>query len=298
MVPESVDWEVLIVDNNSNDQTREVSQDVSSRYPGRFRYLFEPEQGKSYALNAGIGAAQGEIVAFMDDDVVVHEMWLQKLIGPIDNGECQGAGGRILPDRTLSPPRWLPTEGRYALAPLAMFDLGNCAGDLTEAPFGTNMAFRKTMFEKYGGFRTDLGPRPGSKIRNEDTEFGQRLLTAGERLRYEPAAVVYHPVPECRLQKTYFLAWWFDKGRADVRQFGIPADVTRLLGVPLHLFRRTAVWMLRGLTAVKPSRRFSCKLKVWGLAGQILECYRLSRESKTRRKRMPRSKALGCGGSA
>jgi glycosyltransferase involved in cell wall biosynthesis len=291
MVPDSVDWEVLIVDNNSSDRTREVSEHVCSRYPGRFRYLFEPEQGKSYALNAGIGAAQGEIVAFMDDDVVVDEIWLQKLIGAISDGECQGAGGRILPDRILTPPRWLPTEGRYALAPLAMFDLGNRAGELAEPPFGTNMAFRKTMFEKYGGFRTDLGPRPGSEIRNEDTEFGLRLLAAGERLRYEPSAVVYHPIPEYRLQKKYFLAWWFDKGRGDVRQFGIPTDAACFCGVPLRLFRRLAVWMLRGIATIEPSRRFSCKLKVWGLAGAILECYRLSGESKTSRERMPHSRS-------
>ena len=72
------------------------------------------------------------------------------------------------------------------------------------------------MFEKYGGFRTDLGPRPGSEIRSEDTEFGWRLLAAGERLRYEPSAVVYHSVSgESASDKQYFLAWWFDKARAE-----------------------------------------------------------------------------------
>ena len=70
-------------------------------------------------------------------------------------------------------------------------------------------------------FRTDLGPRPRSEIRNEDTEFGSRLLAGGERLWYELSAVVYHSVPEHRVQKKYLLAWWFDKARVDIREHGI-----------------------------------------------------------------------------
>jgi GT2 family glycosyltransferase len=157
-----------------------------------------------------------------------------------------------------------------------MFDLGDKEGELYEAPFGTNMAFRKAAFEKYGGFRADLGPRPGSEIRNEDTEFGQRVLRGGEKLGYVPSAVVYHEVAERRLRKEYFLAWWFDKARADVRQNGVPRRA-QLLGVPLYLARRLMVWSVRWMAALTPSSRFACKLKVWGLVGEIRECYRLSR---------------------
>jgi glycosyltransferase involved in cell wall biosynthesis len=272
------EWEVLIVDNNSTDLTRAVSEDFCRRYPSSFRYLFEAQQGKSYALNAGIREARGAILAFVDDDVIVDSMWLQNLTEAMDNEPWQGAGGCILPQLDFSPPPWLAIEERYALAPLAMFQLGNDARELTEPPFGTNMAFRKEMFEKYGSFRTDLGPRPGCEIRSEDTEFGARLLAAGERLRYEPSARVYHGVPAHRLKKAYFLAWWFDKARADIRAFGFPGETKwRLRGIPLVLFRRLSVWTLRWLVTVKPSQRFSSKLKVWIVAGQILECYRQPR---------------------
>jgi glycosyltransferase involved in cell wall biosynthesis len=278
-LPKSVEWEVLVVDNNSKDQTREVIEEYCRRYPGRFRYLFEPQPGKSHALKTGIQEAQGDILAFMDDDVIVEPTWLQNLTTALHDGQWVGAGGRILPEQTFSPPRWLPLQDRYALAPFALFDLGPKAGALTEPPFGTNMAFRKKVFEKYGGFRTDLGPRPGSEIRNEDTEFGHRLLAAGERLRYEPSAVVYHSIPENRIQKKYLLAWWFDKGRADIRQFGIASNARWFVaGIPLYLFRRLAVWTVRWIVVVEPSRRFSNKIKVWKLAGQILECYRQPRE--------------------
>jgi glycosyltransferase involved in cell wall biosynthesis len=271
----SVDWEVLVVDNNSSDQTRQVVEDFRRQDPSRFRYLFEPQPGKSHALNAGIRHAKGEILAFMDDDVTVELNWLHNLTAALQNDEWAGAGGRILPEWRCSPPRWLPREGRYALAPLVAFDLGSEPGQLKEPPFGTNMAFRREMFEKFGGFRTDLGPRPGSEIRNEDTEFGGRLLSAGERLRYEPSAVVYHPVPENRIQKKYFLAWWFDKARADIRQSGVrPGTKYFVAGIPLYMFRNLLVWTLKWMIAFNPSRRFSNKLSVWKKVGEILECYR------------------------
>lgn len=280
-LPESVEWEILVVDNNSSDRTREVVGDFCGRYPDRFRYLFEPQQGLSQARNAGIREARGGMIAFMDDDATVEPTWLQNLTAALHNGQWAGVGGRIFPVWTCSRPRWLSLEAWYALGPLVMFDRGPDASELAEPPFGANMAFRKTMFEKYGGFRTDLGNRPGSEIRNDDSEFGARLLAAGERLRYEPSAVVYHPVPENRLQKKYFLAWWFDKGRADIRQFGIrPGTKYSAAGIPLYLFRNVAARTLEWVVAIDPSRRFSHKLKVWTKAGEILECYRQSLHAK------------------
>jgi glycosyltransferase involved in cell wall biosynthesis len=277
-LPNSIAWEVLIVDNNSNDQTRAVAEGFCRLYPTRFRYLFEPQSGKSHALGTGIRNSLGNILAFMDDDVTVEPTWLMNLTASLHNRHWVGAGGRILPDRTFSPPKWFPIQERYALAPLALFDLGTQAGPLTEPPFGTNMAFQKTLFEKYGGFRIDLGPRPGSEIRSEDTEFGHRVLAAGERLRYEPSAVVYHPISECRVRKTYYLTWTFDKARADIRQFGIPSDTKVFIaGVPLSLFRRLVVWAVRWIVSIEPSRRFLNKLKTWTIAGQIVECYRRAR---------------------
>ena len=183
-LPESIEWEVLVVDNNSRDQTRDVVEDFCVRYPGRFRYLLEPHQGKSYALNTGIREARGDVLAFVDDDVTVESTWLQNLTAALCSGEWAGAGGRILPQWPCAPPSWLPEKEWYGMAPLVMFDRGPEAGPLTDPPFGTNMAFHRRVFEKYGTFRTDLGPGLNGKIRNnEDTEFGRRLLAAGERLK-------------------------------------------------------------------------------------------------------------------
>jgi glucosyl-dolichyl phosphate glucuronosyltransferase len=280
-LPDAVDWEILVVDNNSGDRTRLVVEDFCRRFPGRFRYLFEPQQGLCHARNAGIREARGDIIAFMDDDVTVEPTWLQNLTAALHNGKWAGAGGRVVPTWTCSPPQWLSLDARYAKGPLVMFDCGPVAHELSDPPFGANMAFRKQMFEKYGEFRSDLDRCGGSLISNGDTEFGSRLLEAGESLRYEPSAVVYHPVPEDRLNKNYFLAWWFGKGRSDIRQRGIPHDVIAIGGHALELLRCLAVHTLRWLGAVDPSRRFDDKLKVWEKLGEIKEWYCLSREAKT-----------------
>ncbi len=289
-LPESEKWEVVVVDNNSGDQTREVVRDFSRRYPNCFRYFFEPRQGKSYALNSGIQEARGDVLVFMDDDVTVEPTWLRNLTAGLCSGEWAGAGGPILPRWPCTPPSWLPVKEWFGKAPLGIFDLGPQAGPLTDAPFGTNMAFLRRVFEKHGVFRTDLGPRPNSEVRNnEDTEFGRRLLAAGERLKYEPTALVYHPVSQDRLQKEYFLKWWFNKGRADIRETSVPTDKEwSVSGIPLHLFRRLAVGTLRWMVTLEPSQRFTCRLTVWLLAGTVVESYGRWRELRHNREKHPR----------
>ena len=254
-LPESVEWEVLVVDNNSRDQTHDVVEEFCRRYPGRFRYLFEPQQGKSHALNSGIREARGDILAFMDDDVTVQPTWLQNLTAALHNKDWAGAGGRILPEQTFTPPHWLALKGPYAM----------------------------------GGVLA-LGPGPDENIPrfNEDTEFGRRLKSAGERLRYEPLAIVYHGVPENRRRKEYFLDWYFGFGRALVHEGGRGRDVW---GIPRPYFgilktgttsmiELTLRWML----AVKPQQRFFYKALVWREAGRIAEMYRLASRAKEQSK--------------
>lgn len=271
-MPAGIGWEILVSDNNSSDGTRAVVEDFIRRYPGRFRYVFEPRPGKSNALNAAIGAASGEVLAFADDDVTVDPQWLCSLTAPLISGTWVGSGGRVVPHWTSAAPGWLDPESWMVLGPLVQFDLGLQAGRLDETPVGTNMAFRKSLFERYGGFRVDLGPCPGSEIRNEDSEFVRRLLRGGEPLYYQPAAIVYHPVLENRLTKNYFLAWWFDKGRSDIREMEIVSSIGwKISGIPLSTVRRLVRWTVQWMFTWNEKSRFPCKLRVWKLAGEITE---------------------------
>lgn len=144
------------------------------------------------------------------------------------------------------------------------------------------MAFHMVMFEKYGGFRTDLGPGPNPEVPrpNEDAEFGRRLMAAGERIRYEPSAVVYHPILENRVRKNYFLVWWFDYGRADVREWRRQPDIGGIPRAYLTIVKagitRTIPEMWRWVFAVNPVRRFYGKCQVCKTMGWIVELYRSS----------------------
>jgi glucosyl-dolichyl phosphate glucuronosyltransferase len=293
-LPESVAWEVLVVDNNSTDQTRDVVAEISSRIPGRFRYVFEPTQGKSYALNTGIREARGELLAFTDDDVMVAPEWLENLTSALHDSQWAGATGRILLEWKRTPPRWLTTKGPYRMPwVLVGFDLGDDACDLTFT-VGANMAFRKEVFEKYGFFRTDMGPTTECDIRQwrdarcprscEDIELGRRLIAGGERLLYRPNAVVYHPVPEDRVKKEYFLAWHFDYGRGLIRASEVPG-ARRWLEVPQYLFgklTKLAKKTIRWIIALQADQRIFYKAAVWQLVGEIVEiCRGLSPASRS-----------------
>jgi glucosyl-dolichyl phosphate glucuronosyltransferase len=271
--PDSTTWEILVVDNNSTDQTPRIVQNLCCRYPGRFRYVFEPRQGKSFALNTGIRESRGAILAFADDDTTVESTWLHRLIAPLRDSAWSGSGGPVILQWDCPRPRWLTMD--IMAAPLVGFNPEREAGEIREPLFGGNMAFRRTIFEKYGGFRTDLGPSPKGRTprQNEDTEFVRRVLAAGERLFFEPSAVVFHSVPSSRLKKSYFLAWWLDKGRADIRMLGISPDAKWFFGgIPLSFVRRIVHWTARWLIALNPSERFSNRLKAQWLLGMIIEC--------------------------
>ncbi len=279
VLPQSVEWEVLVVDNNSSDHTRQVVEEFCRRNADHFRYEFEPQQGKSFALNTGIRKAHGDIIAFVDDDVTVESAWLEALTAPLESGEWGGSGGRILPDRLFSPPPWLAFDGPLGMGAMiaAHFDLGNESCELNEAPYGTNMAFRKEMFTKYGLFRTDLGPRPGTEIRNEDTEFGRRLLAAGERLFYVPSAVVYHEVPERRTTQKYLLKRSFDNGRAEILERKAKPKIwgihRRYFRVVNYILRFLPSRILQWLRAREPKERFRFKCMVWHATGELVEMW-------------------------
>jgi len=271
-LPADTDWEILVVDNNSNDATKNVCELFSARYHGRFRYIFEKRQGKSFALNTGVAQAKGELLAFTDDDITAHPQWLSELIAAFDRFGCAGIGGRIVPVWNIPKPYWLEMEGPNRLMnAVVSFDLGEAPCAITTSALGANFAFRREIFEKYGGFRTDLGPTAGSEIRGEDSELCRRLLKAGECLMYSPTAVIYHPVEERRTQKSYFEQWYFHRGRASVREAGTPLNAVRYFGVPRYLYIALSRNVLKWLLCSNPKLRFYHKLHTCEILGQVLE---------------------------
>lgn len=204
-VPASLSWELIVVDNNSTDGTRNVVESFAARSKLNVRYLFEPIPGLSQARNAGIRAACGRVVTFADDDVYVSRDWIAKIKQGFDEYQPACLGGRILRDPTLPLPDWWDRSWRSTLG---HFDRGNeaiVAGpqDRVEYAWGGNISFRRDVFEKYGLFRTDLGRTPSSLGLGEESEMVLRLRQNGEIVVYYPQAVVVHSPAVDRLSKQY-----------------------------------------------------------------------------------------------
>ena len=283
LLPAESPWELIVVDNNSKDDTAEVVSKFSRTSSLSVRYVFEMNQGLSHARNTGVRAARGDIIAFTDDDVTVDPRWLFELQKTFTEFDCACVAGRIVPVWNGQKPSWLKLEGPQALrsGTVVSFDLGDEPCEVnTVPPVGANMAFKRTVFENYGSFRSDLGKRGNDPMLGEEVEFCARLSHAGDKLVYAPAAVVYHPVPQERLKKRYFRSYYFNYGRYRARRDGFPKRVTLLFGVPRYLLRSLMADICRWLLCFDSPGRFRLKLEVWESLGVIRELHRMSGDGK------------------
>jgi len=271
--PADLRWELVVVDNNSSDSTSAVIKAFQVSFP--IRYVLETTQGRAAAINAGIAAATGRIVAFTDDDVLLHSNWLTALKQAFDDYECAAVAGRVIPLWNHPKPDWLEMEDQQAVV---NFDLGDDFKEINFAPLGANSAFRRDVFARYGLFRLDLGVR-GEKhtVTCDDTEFGGRLTAAGEKIVYSPNAIVYHPVDPLRTTKKYFLTWYYYNGVSLTRMEGLPNDGVFYFGVPRWHFRELVGNLLRWVLGVDPPQRFRYKLRTYRSIGNIAESRRLWR---------------------
>jgi glycosyltransferase involved in cell wall biosynthesis len=247
-VPSAIAWDVLVVDNNSSDGTRGVVEHRALSFPVRLRYLFEGTQGKSNALNAGMTAAAARVIVFTDDDVRVPRGWLKAAIAPlVEREDIDYTGGPVRPIWGGPKPAWLDEKGNLG-GTIAVKDHGRAPFVFEEGkktPLGVNMAVRRSLVERIGGFRPDLGRRGNSLLGQEQAEFFYRSRQAGARGLYVPEMILDHHVPASRLTRSYFRRWWYWKGVSHARlhrlhgrtELGLDlATVPRLLGVPRFIY--------------------------------------------------------------
>ena len=226
-------WELILVDNNSNDNTRIIAEKFQQELEN-VEYVFAEKPGLSHARNRGLKYASGEIIAFADDDVIFEQYWLVNLQRAFQEYQPSCIGGKILPIWEIPKPRWLVQE-LYGI--LALLDLGDKPLLLTyPGLFGANFAVRADMFYRYGEFDTNLGRIPGRLFAGEDTDFFVKLLQGGEKLLYHPDVVVHHCIPRDRISQEYFRRWKFDVGESTAVRIGDARDRT-IWGVPYYTIK-------------------------------------------------------------
>lgn len=233
-------YEVVVVDNNSTDDTREVvARFVSS---GVVRYAAEPRQGLSHARNRGIAASDAEIVAFTDDDVCVSPDWVASIAQAFaEHPDVDMVGGKVEPEWEVDPPEWLADAGN---APLALVDYGAVPFRIVRTEprclIGANVAIRRRALQHVDGFSPRLQRVRDGIGSTEDHDFQARLLDSGASAMYDPRMTARALVPRERLSKRYHRAWHQGYGRfyAMMRDpLFERSQAGRLLGVPAHVYR-------------------------------------------------------------
>jgi GT2 family glycosyltransferase len=228
--------EVLVVDNGSTDDTSGVVAGHQPRFPVPLRLLTETRPGKSIAIAAALEVACGDILAFTDEDAI-----RRALADDAGSAPVVLVGGRVKPRWESTPPFWLELGrgyGRFG-APLALLDYGSEPIDLgPRTLLGANMAIRRDVVQRLGGFASHLGKLRGTLLSGEDHELCRRVQRAGFRARYCPDAVVAHWVPRKRMRVGYFLKWFFWSGITNAElEGGNGPEGLSIFGVPLFLFR-------------------------------------------------------------
>lgn len=251
--PPELRWELLVVDNNSHDGTRAVVERYAREAAVPMRYLFEARQGKSYALNTGLGVALGTIVAFTDDDVLVPPDWIATALRVFDRWGADVAGGRILPKWETPPPPWLANNAqlRMRLALMAV-ETAQTLEYPVRGPgriWGANMVFRRSVFDQIGLFDVELGPSGTRPVNFEDVDLVERAVRSGRKAVYDPELVVDHRIPPERMRTAYFRRWAFVTGRAEALRGTGATGRFPVFGRPLWLYLRTLAVMGEWLIA-------------------------------------------------
>jgi glycosyltransferase involved in cell wall biosynthesis len=199
------DFEVIIVDNNSTDNTKEVyAQWRHTNTNGQFTFISEMQQGASFARNTGAAIAKGEWVCFMDDDAVATTDYVKNIIKHIqDQPFIVGFGGRIIPKYIPAEPKWMSyyvssLVGNFDYAPTA------CAFENGKYPLESNMIVKKSVYDQIGGFNVNLPGVVGTlRIGGEGKELFYKIIALGHTIYYDPSICVHHVVEVKKLTSEY-----------------------------------------------------------------------------------------------
>lgn len=212
-VPDDVDWEVIVVDNNCTDETPDVVASFLQRLP--LRSVIEEKQGHSHSRNRAIAESTGDFILWTDDDVIVSPQWLsqycQAFAGPTEVGFW---GGTIEPLFESTPPKWLQENWRRCGGVFAVRDFGSEPVEFTKRklPFGANFAIRRSLQERFG-YDSRFGRVSDVSVRGYDEiDVLTQVIDAGFRGHSVPGATLQHFIPTARMSLDYVRQFYEGQG--------------------------------------------------------------------------------------
>jgi glucosyl-dolichyl phosphate glucuronosyltransferase len=265
---------IVVVDNNSKDDTAEVVKAMQAATSRALVYVRETKQGLSNARNGGIRASSGDVLGFIDDDEEIDAQWFNVVAREFADERTQFIGGPYLANREAALPSWIPAGynaviGVTPVRPRTQFG-PEFAGNLN----GGNAVIRRSAFDVVGLYDPKLGRSGKGLLSEEDAELYRRLLAAGMLGFYVPDLVILHHIPESRLTRKYYRRWTFWRGLSHgVADRERKEAVPYLFGLPRYRVRnavRGLMAMPRNLSATKgEGKPFADELAFWDLLGFV-----------------------------
>lgn len=270
--PAGLEITVYLVDNNSKDNTAELVRDYQTRFPVSLRYVFETQQGLSAALNAGIRAGTGDILAMINDDEEVDARWFE-VIEEFGNSAYDFAGGPYQPNWEVPKPDWISKEYGGIVGWVDAGDTRQEYGpEFNGILMGGNVVIRRRVLDQVGLYDVTLGRTDKGLAGFEDEHMYRRLLAAGFRGIYLPELIIYHFIPAKRMTRKYHRQWCWGLGNsmAVLNRLQKP-EGPLLFGMPRWQYRQAAAGLvkaLKGLVGMESSHAaFQGELRVWTLVG-------------------------------
>ena len=248
------DYEVVVVDDGSRDDTPRILEEWARRHPERLRVLRQENAGPARARNRGAAAAEGSFIAFIDDDCVAERSWLRRLDEAFDTTRAACLAGAVV----NAEGSWI---GRYVNRESVIDHVAAADGSVAELITG-NAAVRTPVFRALGGFDEAIRVAGG-----EDTEFSVRLRAAGHVIARAVEARVFH---ESRIGLADYLRMIFRHGRGR-RRLGERFPAYRLRFPLLRLL--WVVWPLRAWMAADYRRYRRAGVGRREAAGYVLVRY-------------------------
>ena len=217
------EYEILIVDNGSTDNTRQVAETAIESNMGRqIRYYYEPVPGLLSARHKGALESKGEILVYVDDDIEADQYWLEAISEALEDPEVKLVGGKSLPKYESAPPDWLDAfwyrdgDLRQCFY-LSLLDYGDKISEIDPLyVWGLNFAIRRETLFELEGFNPECVPKTLQRYQGDgDTGLAWKVKAAGYKIIYQPQALVYHIVPTQRLTIDYFVERMFSAGVSD-----------------------------------------------------------------------------------
>ncbi len=242
-------YEVLVVDNNSTDDTRPVVEEFLARGHQNLRYVFESRQGKSYALNTGLSMLRGDIFTICDDDFLLPKDWLKNIFEAFSaHPEVSFVSGKVLPAWEGEEPSWLTPEHWSAIA-VTDYGENEFYADQDNQICLLACSFRISDVMAVGGYNPKLGVTKNQIGSTEDLEILMRLWKSGRKGIYLPHIWFQHKVSSDRYTKKYHRRWHTGHGAfyATMRDEDLEKASSRLFDVPAHMYRQAAKDVLHWL---------------------------------------------------